>query len=663
MCVVVAQDEGEEGEVDPEGSSAPSRFEAAADEISGRSTREPSLVRYALPGDEVAPAMAGTPLSATLSRTLRHEVHQHKQDEEKFRTQQLCEELFAPDEYRGYLYRGYVDDARNTDNAWIETTVMSFHCSRELGALLPMLSNHEAAGSGGGGAPSHEHDDERHHHGGNDGLHAHGAHHHHHASSSRKARTVWVNIDELSDQNVRRPGFLWIEKVVEQFKRKEQLGLLPYVASWGRNDVLQNILTDTTLQGFTRPDQLAAALQAVLGRAADTGFDAVNLVATRATPHDNQRSASCTRRSVRTAHALSTALRARALSAVSRLSLSAVSLGRSRRCSTTARRAPTCTCVSSSRRSTTTRSTTLRTSTRAPSTRTRAPPSSTGSSRSARPLPARRATCSTGARRSSPSTMPPMRVHPRASILVGTLTRMARALCPPCVYTHVHPRGHAHAHGTGIACVCDAQRGGLPRGLDESAPPPRPLVPGRPHAHPPQRLRPRVPVGHHHPHQPLGAHAGRGQQRPQRRRHSVGGEADTERWIAPSAYTCGNAGAGGGNQQRQRSIVATLRGKSGASGRGSGAATPHKRGGSGRSRVSRGVEGADARAQTMHGDPATRRNSNTGSRRRHRRGDAERMSLHSPWEDRCVHHRGTSSTSPRVHSHLAPHAFTGTCSS
>lgn len=25
------------------------------------------------------------------------------------------------------LYRGYVDDPRNTDNAWIETVVVNFH--------------------------------------------------------------------------------------------------------------------------------------------------------------------------------------------------------------------------------------------------------------------------------------------------------------------------------------------------------------------------------------------------------------------------------------------------------------------------------------------------------------------------------------------------------
>ena len=31
-----------------------------------------------------------------------------------------------------------MDEPRNTDNAWIETTACHFHCSRELGAMLPL---------------------------------------------------------------------------------------------------------------------------------------------------------------------------------------------------------------------------------------------------------------------------------------------------------------------------------------------------------------------------------------------------------------------------------------------------------------------------------------------------------------------------------------------
>ena len=34
------------------------------------------------------------------------------------------------------LYRGYIDDARNTDNAWLETTCRGYHCTRELSVML-----------------------------------------------------------------------------------------------------------------------------------------------------------------------------------------------------------------------------------------------------------------------------------------------------------------------------------------------------------------------------------------------------------------------------------------------------------------------------------------------------------------------------------------------
>ncbi len=28
------------------------------------------------------------------------------------------------------VYKGYVDDSRNTDNAWIETTIITLHCDK-----------------------------------------------------------------------------------------------------------------------------------------------------------------------------------------------------------------------------------------------------------------------------------------------------------------------------------------------------------------------------------------------------------------------------------------------------------------------------------------------------------------------------------------------------
>jgi ADP-ribose pyrophosphatase len=35
-------------------------------------------------------------------------------------------------------HTGYVDDPRNTDNAWMETVALHFHCSRELGNSITL---------------------------------------------------------------------------------------------------------------------------------------------------------------------------------------------------------------------------------------------------------------------------------------------------------------------------------------------------------------------------------------------------------------------------------------------------------------------------------------------------------------------------------------------
>ena len=37
-----------------------------------------------------------------------------------------------------------MDDPRNTDNAWMESTAMLFHCHRELGANLSLKGTDEA---------------------------------------------------------------------------------------------------------------------------------------------------------------------------------------------------------------------------------------------------------------------------------------------------------------------------------------------------------------------------------------------------------------------------------------------------------------------------------------------------------------------------------------
>ena len=42
------------------------------------------------------------------------------------------------------IYRGYVDDPRNTDNAWTETTACHFHCAAELGEKLRLGAGDDA---------------------------------------------------------------------------------------------------------------------------------------------------------------------------------------------------------------------------------------------------------------------------------------------------------------------------------------------------------------------------------------------------------------------------------------------------------------------------------------------------------------------------------------
>ena len=52
----------------------------------------------------------------------------------------LLDELFAAENGR-VLYRGYVDDPRNTDHAWMETTAFHFHCNAECAKMLKLWAD------------------------------------------------------------------------------------------------------------------------------------------------------------------------------------------------------------------------------------------------------------------------------------------------------------------------------------------------------------------------------------------------------------------------------------------------------------------------------------------------------------------------------------------
>ena len=53
----------------------------------------------------------------------------------------LVDALFAGG---AVIYQGYVDDPRNTDHAWMETTALHFHCRPQLARELPLRAGDDA---------------------------------------------------------------------------------------------------------------------------------------------------------------------------------------------------------------------------------------------------------------------------------------------------------------------------------------------------------------------------------------------------------------------------------------------------------------------------------------------------------------------------------------
>ena len=72
-----------------------------------------------------------------LESTQRDMQYAREDEAKQMRLKYLLEDLFASRSTD--LYRGYVDDERNTDNAWIETVCHGFHCPEELAAVLDFV--------------------------------------------------------------------------------------------------------------------------------------------------------------------------------------------------------------------------------------------------------------------------------------------------------------------------------------------------------------------------------------------------------------------------------------------------------------------------------------------------------------------------------------------
>jgi ADP-ribose pyrophosphatase len=93
---------------------------------------------WAFPGGMVD---EGEMVSVTVRREFTEEAG-NVPEEQKENYQKLLDKLFTTP---SVVYKGYVDDPRNTDNSWMETTVMHFHCSKELGEMLPLQAGDDAS--------------------------------------------------------------------------------------------------------------------------------------------------------------------------------------------------------------------------------------------------------------------------------------------------------------------------------------------------------------------------------------------------------------------------------------------------------------------------------------------------------------------------------------
>ena len=77
-------------------------------------------------------ALATIRLTRQVRREFKEETGNLARQEDIAAFDQMTDELFK---HGVHVYRGYVDDPRNTDNAWLETSAFHFHCTRTLGEI------------------------------------------------------------------------------------------------------------------------------------------------------------------------------------------------------------------------------------------------------------------------------------------------------------------------------------------------------------------------------------------------------------------------------------------------------------------------------------------------------------------------------------------------
>ena len=94
--------------------------------------------QWAIPGGMVDP---GENVSVTVKREFTEEAGAIADEAERMEFLAMTEELFSSGRQ---VYRGYVDDPRSTDNAWMETTAFHFHCTDKIASKLPLKAGDDA---------------------------------------------------------------------------------------------------------------------------------------------------------------------------------------------------------------------------------------------------------------------------------------------------------------------------------------------------------------------------------------------------------------------------------------------------------------------------------------------------------------------------------------
>lgn len=92
---------------------------------------------WAIPGGMVE-------TGSTVSETLRNEINQeacNNMDSKQF--SEAIDEVFSQSNGK-LIYRGYVDDPRNTDSRWLETTAVHFHCPNNLANSIKLNAGDDA---------------------------------------------------------------------------------------------------------------------------------------------------------------------------------------------------------------------------------------------------------------------------------------------------------------------------------------------------------------------------------------------------------------------------------------------------------------------------------------------------------------------------------------